>query len=75
MPSVSLSAVLSPEDCGGYVAFCPKLDIASQGESIDEAIQNLKEAVEGFFEAASQTEIETRLKRPALFTHFEVTRA
>jgi predicted RNase H-like HicB family nuclease len=75
MPSVSLSAVLNPEDSGGYVALCPELDIASQGESIDEAIRNLKEAVEGFFEVASPTEVEARLKRPALFTHFEVTRA
>jgi predicted RNase H-like HicB family nuclease len=75
MPSISLSAVLNPEDSGGYVALCPELDIASQGESIDDAIQNLKEAVEGFFEVASRAEIETRLKGPALFTHFEVTRA
>ena len=66
---------LTSKDSGGYVALCPELHIANQGESIDEAIQNLKEAVEGFFEAAGQTEIETRLKRPALFTHFEVTRA
>jgi hypothetical protein len=42
---------------------------------LDEALANLKEAVEGFFVAASSNEIETRLKRPALFTHFEVTRA
>jgi predicted RNase H-like HicB family nuclease len=62
MPSVSLSAVLNPEDSGGYVALCPEPDIASQGKSIDEAIQNLKEAVEGFFEAASQTEINQRKK-------------
>ena len=75
MPSISLSAVLNPEDSGGYVALCPELDIASQGQSIDEAIHNLKEAVEGFFEVASRAEIEARLKRPALFTHFEVTRA
>jgi predicted RNase H-like HicB family nuclease len=75
MPSISLSAVLNPEDSGGYVALCPELDIASQGESIDDAIQNLKEAVEGFFEVASREEIESRLKGPALFTHFEVIRA
>jgi predicted RNase H-like HicB family nuclease len=74
MPSLTLSAVLNPED-SGYVALCPELDIASQGESMDEALNNLKEAVEGFFEAASPTEIQTRLKRPAFFTHFEVTRA
>jgi predicted RNase H-like HicB family nuclease len=75
MPSISLSAVLNPEDSGGYVALCPELDIASQGESIDDAVQNLKEAVEGFFEVASREEIESRLKGPALFAHFEVFRA
>jgi predicted RNase H-like HicB family nuclease len=75
MASVTLSAVLNPQD-SGYVALCPELDIASQGESLDEALANLKEAVEGFFEAASSSEIEARLKaRPALFTHLEVTRA
>jgi predicted RNase H-like HicB family nuclease len=57
------------------VALCPELDIANQGESIDDAMHNLKEAVEGFFEVASPEEIRTRLKRPVLFTHFEVTRA
>ena len=75
MDSIWLSAVLSPEDSGSYVALCPELDIASQGESINEAMRNLKEAVEGFFEVASPKEVQTRLKRPALFTHFEVTRA
>jgi predicted RNase H-like HicB family nuclease len=59
-------------ESGGYVALCPELDIASEGESIEQAMHNLKEAVEGFFEVASPAEIETRLKRPALFTHFEV---
>jgi len=54
---------------------CPELDIASQGESIDQAVANLKEAVEGFLDVASQNEIEGRLKKPSLFTHFEVTRA
>jgi predicted RNase H-like HicB family nuclease len=74
MASVTLSAILNYED-SGYVALCPELDIVSQGESIDEALANLKEAVEGFFETASSSEVETRLKRPAFFTHFEVTRA
>ena len=50
-------------------------DIASQGDSIEQALANLKEAVEGFIEVASQTEIAGRLKKPAFFTHFEVTRA
>ena len=74
MDSIWLSALLNPDESGGYVALCPELDIASEGESVEEAIDNLKEAVQGFFEVASVTEVQTRLKGPALFTHFEVTR-
>lgn len=29
-----------------YVALCPEIDIVSQGKTIEEAIANLKEAVE-----------------------------
>lgn len=39
-----------------YVAFSPELDIASQGESANGALANLKEAVELFLETASLTE-------------------
>lgn len=33
-----------------YVSWCPELDIASQGEIIEEAIENLKEAIELYLE-------------------------
>jgi predicted RNase H-like HicB family nuclease len=33
-----------------YVSWCPELDIASQGETIEEAIENLKEALELYLE-------------------------
>ena len=46
----------------GYVATCPKLDIVSQGTTIEEARRNLVKAVEGFFEVASASEIRRRLK-------------
>jgi len=55
-----LSAVLNPED-DGYVSLCPELDIASQGDTIEEALENLKEAVEGFLETASAEETQVRL--------------
>ena len=44
----------------GYVALCPELDIASQGATVAETRENLKEALELFFETASATEIEHR---------------
>jgi len=71
MTKRTLSAVLTEED-GGYVSLCTELDIASQGDTIEEAIANLKEAVEGFFEVATPEEIQQRLKKPSLFTHIEI---
>ena len=44
---------------------CTKLDIASQGDSIEESKSNLKEAIELFFEHASQKEIDQRLSKAA----------
>ncbi|MEO5656186.1 MAG: type II toxin-antitoxin system HicB family antitoxin [Nitrospiria bacterium] len=41
----------------GYVELCPKWDIASQGASIEEAHDNLQEAVGLFLEAASPKEV------------------
>ena len=45
----------------GYVSLCPELDIASQGETEEEATSNLKEAVELFFENASANEVKQRV--------------
>ena len=56
-----LTAVVEREG-DGYVATCPELDIVSQGNTIEEARHNLVEAVEGFFEVASASEIRRRLK-------------
>ena len=57
----------------GYVSLCPELDIASQGETIEEARDNLKEAVELFLEVAEPSEINTRLKNDIFITKLEVS--
>ena len=54
-----LTAVIQRED-DGFVAYCPELDIASQGDSIQHARDQLREALELFFECASTSEIENR---------------
>jgi predicted RNase H-like HicB family nuclease len=59
---VQLTAVIERED-DWFVATCPELDIVSQGETIEMARYNLLEVVEGFFEAASPSEIKRRLKK------------
>lgn len=56
----------------GYVSLCPELDIASQGETIEEARTNLIEALELFFEAASDHEIRHRLHDEVLVTRVQV---
>jgi predicted RNase H-like HicB family nuclease len=56
-----------------YVALCPELDIVSQGESVESARNNLREAVELFLECAPETEIHDRLGDEMFVTHFEVT--
>ena len=45
----------------GYVALCPEVDVASQGDTVDEARTNLHEALELFFETASPNEIKKRM--------------
>lgn len=49
-----------------YVALCPELDIASQGDSVEQARENLREALELFFECASAEEVARRLSGETL---------
>jgi len=43
------SSVITKEE-NLFVANCPELDIASQGETIEDALNNLKEAIELYLE-------------------------
>lgn len=45
---MELTAVLSPAEEGGYVAFNPETGTTTQGDTVEEAIANLKEATELF---------------------------
>ena len=67
-----LAAIIEREG-SGYVALCPELDIASQGDTIEEARENLREAVELFFETASESELQTRVHDEVYVTRFEVS--
>ncbi len=68
---MKLTAIIEREG-DGYVSLCPELDIASQGGSIEEARDNLREALELFFEAASPEEINQRLHGEIFVTQVEV---
>ena len=68
---MKLTAIIEREG-DGYVSFCPELDIASQGESVEKARDNLREALELFFEAASSEEVKQRLHGEIFVTQVEV---
>ncbi len=66
-----LTAIIERED-DGYGALCKKLDVAGQGDSIEEARANLIEALTLFFESAEPAEIEERLRSEVFVTQVEV---
>jgi predicted RNase H-like HicB family nuclease len=66
-----LTAIIEREG-NGYVALCPELDIASQGHTIEEARDNLREALELFYETASAEEINRRFREEVYVTRVEV---
>jgi predicted RNase H-like HicB family nuclease len=67
----TLTAILTREDCG-FVALCPEVDVASQGATVEEAKANLKEAVELFFECASEDEVQQRMSSESFISTMEV---
>lgn len=64
---MQLSAVVRKEG-KLYTSWCPELDVASQGKSIESALENLKEAVELYLEDEDANPVEG----VPLITTFEV---
>lgn len=60
----TFSAMVQKEN-GKYVSSCLELDISSQGNTIEEAVSNLKETVELYIE---KEDIALPVKRPFLTT-------
>lgn len=70
--TAQLTAILERED-DMYVALCPELDIASLGSTVEEARDNLVEALEHYFESANASEVENRLLHSEVFvTRLEI---
>lgn len=68
-----ITAIIEREGTG-YVSLCPELDIASQGDTIEEARENLREAVELFFETGDPSEVQRRLRTEVYVTRLDVAR-
>lgn len=67
---MTLTAVLTPEDNGGYVATNPETGTTTQGDTVAEALANLKEATELYLE-----EFPLKQNGKPLLTTFEVEHA
>lgn len=67
---MTLTAVLTPDPEGGYVALNPETGTTTQGESVTEALANLKEATELYLE-----EFAVEPGARPLLTTFEVSDA
>ncbi len=68
----AFTAVIQREG-DGYFALCPELDVASQGDTVEEAKANLEEALELFLDAADDEEVERRLHTEVYVTRLEVS--
>ena len=67
----SFTAIFTREK-DGFVALCPEIDVASQGDSVEEAKKNLTEAVQLFFDCASASEVSQRLSGESFISSLEV---
>lgn len=65
---MELSAVLTPAAEGGYVAYNPETGTTTQGETVEEALLNLREATELFLE-----EFPLKFVGRPLLTSFQVS--
>ena len=62
MNILGFSVVLIPEE-GSYSSWCPELNVASQGDTVEEALANLKEAMELHLECLTPGELDELRQR------------
>jgi predicted RNase H-like HicB family nuclease len=50
MRKIKITAELTPAEEGGFIVYCPELDITTEGETVAESIAMLKDAASGYIE-------------------------
>jgi predicted RNase H-like HicB family nuclease len=73
MKNIREFTALVEREGDGYVALCPEFDVVSQGDTVEEARNNLAEAVSLLLETADPSEIERRQHSEVFVTRLEVT--
>ena len=54
MVARKFTVFLEPAGEGGFIVKCGELPVATQGETREEAIKNVKEAIEGYLEVKAK---------------------
>ena len=66
-------SIVIEKDEAGYFAYCPELEgCHSQGDSLEDVIANVREAIELYLETLPKDEIEDSLSKEILTTTLEV---
>ena len=69
----SFTVLYEPAEEGGYVVTCPALPgLVTEGETLEEAVANVREAIELYLETLPQEERDRHLSREILTTTVEV---
>jgi predicted RNase H-like HicB family nuclease len=67
------ASVVIEKDGHGYYAYCPELDgCQTQGDSLEEVMGNMKEALALYLETMDEEDIKERFSREILTTYMEV---
>lgn len=70
------TVIFEPAEEGGYIATVPALNsCATQGETFEEAVSNIKDAIEGVISVMEEEGIEIPQEKPqTIFTKISVNR-
>ncbi|MGI8926438.1 MAG: type II toxin-antitoxin system HicB family antitoxin [Tepidiformaceae bacterium] len=68
----TISAALRPGEDSGYVAECAELSVVTQGATLDEAVENLREVVALALEDAHATALDLA-PEPVIVVSFELS--
>jgi len=73
--SYKVSAVIEKDE-HGYYAYCPELDgCQTQGDTLEEVIKNIREAVELYLETLTEEDRNLYLSKEILTTSLEINLA
>lgn len=50
MRKIKITAELTPAEEGGYIVYCPELDITTEGENVEDALRMIEDAASGYIE-------------------------